>query len=72
VDNEQSYRWIKFGDIMGETENTIVAAQDKAVNTNYFKSNILKEEFNSKCRLCKQHKETVDHISSGCHILADK
>jgi hypothetical protein len=26
VDKEQSYRWLKFGDIKGETESTIVAA----------------------------------------------
>jgi hypothetical protein len=24
VDKEQSYRWLKFGDIKGETESTIV------------------------------------------------
>jgi hypothetical protein len=37
VDKEQSYRWLKFGDIEGETESTIVAAQDQAISTNYFK-----------------------------------
>jgi IS30 family transposase len=26
VDKKQSYRWLKFGDIEGETESTIVAA----------------------------------------------
>jgi hypothetical protein len=40
VDKEQSYRWLKFGDIKGETENTIVAAQDQAISTNY-----LREQF---------------------------
>jgi hypothetical protein len=34
VDKEQSYRWLKFGDIKGETESTGVAAQDQAVSTN--------------------------------------
>ena len=29
VDIEQSYRWLKSGDIKGETESTIVAAQDQ-------------------------------------------
>jgi len=53
VDNEQSYRWLKYGDIKGETESTIVAAQDKAISTNYFKNKILKKEIESKCRLCK-------------------
>ena len=37
VDIEQSYRWLKSGDIKGETESTIVAAQDQAISTNYFK-----------------------------------
>ena len=62
VDIEQSYRWLKSGDIKGETESTIVAAQDQAISTNYFKNNILKEEIESKCRLCKQHEETIDHM----------
>ena len=44
VDNEQSHRWLKFGDIKGETKSTIVAAQDQAISTNYFKKKILKEE----------------------------
>jgi hypothetical protein len=42
--NEESYRWLNSGDIKGETENTIVAAQDQAISTNYFKNNILKEK----------------------------
>ena len=57
VDIEQSYRWLKSGYIKGETESTIVAAQDQAISTNYFKNKILKEETESKCRLCKQHDE---------------
>jgi hypothetical protein len=51
VDKEQSYRWLKFGDIKGETESTIVAANDQAISTNYFKRNILKEEIGSRCPL---------------------
>jgi hypothetical protein len=58
VDNEQSHRWLKFGNIKGETESTIVAAQDQAISTTYFKNKILKEEIDSKCLLCEQHEET--------------
>ena len=72
VDIEQSYRWLKSGDIKGETESTIVAAQDQAISTNYFKNKILKEEIESKCWLCKQHEETIDNLISGCPILAKK
>jgi len=72
VDIEQSYRWLKSGDIKGETESTIVAAQDQAISTNYFKNYILKEEIESKCWLCKQHEETIDHLTSGRPILEKK
>ena len=61
VEIEQSYFCLKSGDIKGETESTIVAAQDQAISTNYFKNKILKEETESKCRLCKQYEETIDH-----------
>jgi hypothetical protein len=49
VDKEQSCRWLKFGYLKGETESTIVAAQDQAINTNYFKRKILKGETESRC-----------------------
>jgi hypothetical protein len=70
VDNEQSYRWLKSGNIKGETESTIVAVQDQAISTNHFKNKILQEKVDSKCRLCKQHEETIDHLTLGCPILA--
>jgi hypothetical protein len=53
------YHWLKSGDSKGETEITIVAAQDQAVSTDCFKNEILEEEIDSKCRLCTQHKETL-------------
>ena len=71
VDIEQSYRWLKSGDIKGETESTMVAGQDQAISTNYFKNKILKEEIESKCRLCKKHEETIDHQTSGCSVLVN-
>ena len=40
VDIEQSYRWLKSGDIKGETESTKVAGQDQAISKNYFKNKI--------------------------------
>ena len=46
-----------------------MAAQDQAISANYFKNKILKEEIESKCRLCKQHEETIDHLTSGCPVL---
>jgi len=36
VDIEQSYHWLKPGNIKGETEGTVVAAVERAISTNYF------------------------------------
>jgi hypothetical protein len=47
-----------------------VTTQDQAISTNYFERKILKEEIESRCRLCKEYEETVDHLTSGCPILA--
>jgi hypothetical protein len=65
-DNEQSHQWLKFGNIKGETESKIVAAQDQTISTNYFKSKILKEEADSKCQLCKHQEETISHLTYEC------
>jgi hypothetical protein len=37
VDKEPSYRLLKIGGIRRERESTVVAAQDQAIGTNYFK-----------------------------------
>jgi len=47
-----------------------MAAQDIGISTKYFKNKILKDEIESNCSLCKQHVETIDHLTSGCPILA--
>jgi hypothetical protein len=33
------------------------------------KEKILKEEIESKCRLCKEYEENMDHLTSGCLVL---
>jgi hypothetical protein len=47
-----------------------VAAQDQALQTTYYATKILNTETDSKCRLCHQFGETIDHIISACPILA--
>jgi hypothetical protein len=58
------------GDLKAETESEIVAAQDQAIQTEYYVTKILNTETDSECRLCQQFDETVDHIISACPILA--
>ena len=41
---EQSYRWLKSGDIKGETESTIVAAQEKQLVQNILRIKFLRKK----------------------------
>jgi len=47
-----------------------VAVQDQALNTKYYATKILHTETDSKCRLCQQLDEKIDHIISASPILA--
>jgi len=47
-----------------------VAAQDRALQTEYCATEVLNTETDSKCRLCQQFDETIDRIMSACPILA--
>ena len=70
LSQEQSYRWLKFGDVKRETGSRLVAAQYQAFSTNCLESKMSEEEIDSKRRLCNQREETIDHLTSGCPILA--
>jgi hypothetical protein len=61
---------VKKGGLKAETESEIVGAKDQALHTKYYATKILNTETDSKCRLCQQFDETVDHIISACPILA--
>jgi len=43
-----------------------LSAQDQALNTKYNATKIPRTETDSKCRLCQQLDETIDHIISAC------
>jgi len=47
-----------------------LAAQDQALQTKYYATQILNTETDSKCRHCQQSDDTTDHIISACPILA--
>ena len=47
-------------------------AQNNAVRTNHIKARTDKTQFNSKCRLCGDRDETINHIISECSKLAQK
>jgi hypothetical protein len=42
-----------------------MAAQDQTLNKKYYATKLLHTETDSKCRLCQQSDETIDHIISA-------
>ena len=55
-----------------ETESLLIATQDNAKRTNPIKARIDKTQQNSKCRLCGDRDETINHIISECSKLAQR
>ena len=55
-----------------ETESVLIAAQTNTIRPNHIKVRIDKTQQNSKCRLCGDRDETINHIISECSKLAQK
>jgi hypothetical protein len=70
IGEEDTLLWLSGGDLKGENEIEIIAAQDQALQTKYHAIKTVQTETDSKCRLCKQFYETVEYVISACPILA--
>ena len=49
-----------------------MAAQNSSIRTNHMKARIDKTLQNSKCKLCGDRDETINHKISECNKLAQK
>ena len=58
--------------LKAETEGFILAVQDQSLFTRNYQANILRNGASDKCRFCDNYTETVDHLVSGCPVLAPK
>ncbi len=70
ADLEKTYEWLDKTNFQDNTEALITAAQEQALNTRAIQAKIYKTHANPKCRMCNEHDETVQHITSGCKQLA--
>ncbi|MXP61693.1 hypothetical protein [Pantoea sp. Taur] len=69
---DASIKWLRKGYLFPETEGFILAIQDQVVATNAYRKYICKEEICDRCRLCKNAAESIQHVTSGCQMLAGK
>ena len=70
ISHQKTWTWLRKGNLKRETESLLIAAQDNAIRTNHIKVRIDKMQQNSKCRLCGDRDETINHIISECSKLA--
>ena len=70
IAKDQTNKWLRSASLKPETEGFIIAAQDQSLPTNNYKKNIAKTSNNELCRMCKTHKETIDHLIAGCSMIA--
>ena len=72
ISHDKTWTWLRKGNFKRETESLLIAAQDSAIRTNHIKARIHKTQQNSKCRLCGDRDETINHIISECSKLAQR
>ena len=63
ISYEKTWTWLRKGNLMRVTESLLIAAQNNAIETNHIKVRIDKTQQNSKCRLCGNRGEMINHIS---------
>ncbi|XP_065061308.1 uncharacterized protein LOC135688397 [Rhopilema esculentum] len=68
--DEQTWNWLRKGNLKKATEGTIMAAQEQAIRSRSIRHCIDKEKIiSSLCRLCGERDETIAHFLSECKIL---
>ena len=72
ISHDKTWTWLRKGNFKRETESLLMAAQNSAIRTNHIKAMIDKTQQNSKCRLCGDRDENINHIISECSKLAQK
>ena len=72
ISHDKTWTWLREGNFKREAESLLIAAQNNAIRTNHIKERIDKTQQNSKCRLCGDRDETINHMISECSKLAQK
>ena len=72
ISREKTRTWLKKENLQKETEFLRRAAQNKFMRTNYIKAKIERTQQNSKCRLCVDRDETINHKISEYSKLTQR
>jgi len=70
INPARSFRWLQCS-MHGESESSIFAIQDQVLCTRSYQAKIMRISVQSiLCRLCQEHEESIQHLLSGCPVLA--
>ena len=72
ISHDKTWTWLRKGNLKRETKSLLMASQNNALRINHIKARIDKTQQNSKCSLCGDRDETINHIISECSKLAQK
>ena len=70
ISHEKTWTFLRKGNLKRETESLLITAQNNVIRINYVKARIDKTQQNSRCRLCGDRDERINHIISECSKLA--
>ena len=70
--HEKTWTGLRKGNVKQESESLLIAAQNNAIWTNHIKARIDKTQQNSRCRLCSDRDEIINHIIIEYSKLAQK
>ena len=68
ISHQKTLLCVRKGNFWRATESLLIAAQNNAVRNNYIKARINKTQQNSKCGLCSDRDDTINHISEGSKL----
>ena len=66
------WTWLRKRNCKRETEFLLIATQNNVIRDNYIKATADHTQLNSKCRLCDDKDETINHLRRGCSKLVQK
>ena len=69
--DQKTCTWLRNENLKREIESLLIAAQSNSIKTKY-KAKIDKMQQNSKCRLCGDRDESINHIISERSKLLQK
>ena len=64
--------WLRKGNFKKKAKSLLIAVQNNAIRTSQVKAWIDNIQQNSRCRLCDDRDETINHIISECSKLSQK